>query len=94
MNFRPKVSFMYKLSLVLVAVVASIPCAAFTDNDQATISLTAGKTLSVSRNRELVASPHAMESAQADRLTAGQRLNRSASLSMLSIDSRRNGAHR
>ncbi|MBI3529309.1 MAG: TolC family protein [Betaproteobacteria bacterium] len=85
---------MYKSSLVLIAVLASIPCAASNDNDQTPISLTlsAAETLLVSRNRDLIASRRALEGAQADRLTAGQRPNPSLSLSTLSIDSRRIGA--
>jgi cobalt-zinc-cadmium efflux system outer membrane protein len=85
---------MSKWSLVLVAVVASIPCAAFNDNDQAPLSLTlsAAETLLVSQNRDLIASRRALEGAQADRLTAGQRPNPALSLSTLSIDPRRIGA--
>jgi len=94
MNCRTQISFMYKLSLVLVAVVASIPCAAFSDNDQTTISLTlsAAQTLLATRNRDLIASRQALEGAQADRLTAGQRPNPALSLSTLSIDPRHIGA--
>jgi cobalt-zinc-cadmium efflux system outer membrane protein len=85
---------MYKWSLVLVAVVASTPCAASNDNDRAPISLTlsAAETLLVSQNRDLIASRRVLEGAQADRLTAGQRPNPTLSLSTLSIDPRRIGA--
>jgi hypothetical protein len=74
-------------------VVASIPCAAFNDNDQAPISLTlsAAKTLLVSQNRDLIASRRSLEGAQSDCLTAGQRPNPARSLSTLLIDPRRIG---
>ena len=85
---------MYKSSLVLVAVVATIPCAASNDTGQTPISLTlsAAEALLVSQNRDLIASRRTLEGAQADRLTAGQRPNPALSLSTLSIDPRRIGA--
>jgi cobalt-zinc-cadmium efflux system outer membrane protein len=85
---------MYKSSLALVAVLASIPCAASNDNDQGSIALTlpAAETLLVSQNRDLIASRRALEGARGDRLTAGQRPNPELSVSTLSIDPRRVGA--
>ncbi len=85
---------MYKSSLVLVAALASIPCAASNDSDQGSIALTlsAAETLLVSQNRDLIASRRALVGAQADRLTAGQRPNPELSVSTLSIDPRRIGA--
>lgn len=85
---------MYKSSLVLVAALASIPCAASNDSDQGSIALTlsAAETLLVSQNRDLIASRRALVGAQADRLTAGQRPNPEFSVSTLSIDPRRIGA--
>ena len=85
---------MYKLFLVLVAVIVGIPCAAFNDNDQPPTSLTlsAAETLLVSRNRDLIASRRVLEGVRADRVTAGQRPNPVLSLSALSIDPGRIGA--
>ena len=84
---------MYKSSLVLAAVLASITCAASNDNDQAPISLTlsAAETLLVSQNRDLIASRRALDGVQADRLTADHRPNPALSLSTLSINPRRAG---
>ena len=85
---------MPKLFLVLVAAVASIPCAAYSDEDQGQFALTLSmaETLLLSKNYDLIASRRALDGAQADRLTAGQRPNPTLSVSTLSIDPRHVGA--
>jgi cobalt-zinc-cadmium efflux system outer membrane protein len=85
---------MPKLFLVLVAAAASIPCAAFSDEDQGQFALTLSmaESMLLSRNHDLIASRRALDGAQADRVTAGQRPNPTLSVSTLSIDPRHIGA--
>lgn len=85
---------MSKFPAVLIAAIASFPCAAFSDNDPGSFALTlsTAETLLLSGNHDLVASRRALDGAQADRLTADQRPNPTLSVSTLSIDPRHIGA--
>jgi cobalt-zinc-cadmium efflux system outer membrane protein len=84
---------MHRYFLATFAVIASMQAVAFDEGIEGPISLTlaTAETLLISRNRDLLASHRALDGAQADRVTAGQRPNPSLSVSTLSIDPRHIG---
>ena len=84
---------MHRYILAIVAAMSSVQAAAFDEGTEGQIALTlaAAETLLMSRNRDLLASRRALDGAQADRVTAGQRPNPSLSVSTLSIDPRHVG---
>ncbi|HVY06973.1 MAG TPA: TolC family protein [Burkholderiales bacterium] len=81
--------------LLVVAVLATSPtCAAIENGDGGQFALTmpAAEAMLLDRNHELIASRRALEGAQADRITAGQRPNPELSFQTLSINPRNFGS--